>query len=60
VKSPLAREAPDRIAKLYKIEDRIHGLPPEEWLDQRKTYAAPMLNAMRMDDHEALADRSKV
>jgi transposase len=30
VKSPLAREALDRIAKLYQIEDRIHGLSPEE------------------------------
>ena len=46
VQSPLAREALDRIAKLYQIEDRIHGLSPAQRLDQRQTYAVPLLNAL--------------
>ena len=47
-KSPLAREALDRIAKLYQIEDRIHGLSPEERRDQRKDFAVPLLNALHV------------
>lgn len=46
MKSPLAREALDRIARLYQVEDRIHGLSPEQRLDQRQTYAVPLLNAL--------------
>ena len=46
LKSALAREALDRIDRLYQIEDRIRGLPPEERLEQRQTYATPVLNAL--------------
>jgi transposase len=46
LKSPLAREALDRIAKLYQIEDRIYGLSPEDRREQRQTYAVPLLKSL--------------
>lgn len=46
-KSPLAREALDRIAALYRIEDTIRGRPPEQRLAVRKEHTAPLMADMR-------------
>ena len=46
-KSPLAREALDRIAALYRIEDTIRGRPPGQRLAIRITHAAPLLADLR-------------
>jgi transposase len=48
LKSPLAREALDRIGKLYQIEDRIRGRSPEERLAQRQAHAVPVLEALHV------------
>ena len=40
IKSPLAREALDRIAALYRIEDTIRGRPPDQRLAARATYSS--------------------
>jgi hypothetical protein len=44
--SPLAREALERIAALYAIEDEIRGRPPEERQQVRQTRARPLLQAL--------------
>ncbi len=41
--SPLAREALDRIGKLYAIEGRINGKPPDHRLRIRQAEALPLL-----------------
>ncbi len=46
VKSPLAKEALDRIKALYQIEDYIRGRSPEFRRTSRQTYAVPLLNAL--------------
>jgi transposase len=46
-KSPLAREALDRIAALYKIEDTIRGRPPDQRLRVRTEQTAPLMTALR-------------
>ncbi len=46
-KSPLAREALDRIATLYRIEDTIRGRPPDQRLRARKEHAAPLMAELR-------------
>ena len=44
--SPLAREALERIAALYAIEDEIRGRPPEERQPVRQTRARPLLQSL--------------
>jgi transposase len=44
--SPLAREALERIAALYVIEDEIRGRPPEERQQSRQTRARPLLQSL--------------
>lgn len=46
-KSPIAREALDRIAALYKIEDGIRGRPPEQRLKVRAEHTAPLMARLR-------------
>lgn len=46
-KSPLAREALDRIAALYRIEDTIRGRPPDQRLAIRTEHTAPLMADMR-------------
>jgi transposase len=44
--SPLAREALERIAALYAIEDEIRGRPPEERKLVRQARARPLLQSL--------------
>jgi hypothetical protein len=44
--SPLAREALQRIAALYAIEDEIRGRPPDERQQVRQTRARPLLQSL--------------
>ncbi len=46
-KSPLAREALDRIGALYKIEDDIRGRPAEQRLRVRDDRTAALMAALR-------------
>jgi transposase len=44
--SPLAREALERIAALYAIEDDIRGRPPDERQQVRQTRTRPLLQSL--------------
>jgi len=44
--SPIAREALERIAALYQIEDQIRGKPPDERCAVRKARAGPLLDSL--------------
>lgn len=44
--SPLAREALERIAALYAVEDEIRGRPPDERKQVRQTRARPLLQSL--------------
>ncbi len=44
--SPIAREALERIAALYQIEDQIRGKPPDERCVARRTRAGPLLDSL--------------
>jgi hypothetical protein len=44
--SPLAREALERIAALYAIEDQVRGRPPEQRQQVRQTRARPLLQSL--------------
>ena len=44
--SPLAREALERIAGLFAIEDEIRGRPPDERRQVRQTRARPLLESL--------------
>src|SRR5580765_8895972 len=44
--SPLAREALERIAALYAIEDEIRGRPPQERQQVRQARARPLLQSL--------------
>lgn len=46
--SPLAREALERIGKLYTIEERINGKPPDHRLRIRQAEAAPLLDDLKV------------
>jgi len=46
-KSPLAREALDRIAALYRVEDTIRGRPPDQRLAVRVAHTAPLMGDLR-------------
>jgi transposase len=45
--SPIAQEALQRIAALYKVEDQIRGKPPEERRAVRQAESKPLLDSMR-------------
>jgi transposase len=45
--SPLAKEALQRIAALYAIEDEIRGRPPDERQQVRQARARPLLQSLR-------------
>ncbi|MGH7106600.1 MAG: IS66 family transposase [Acetobacteraceae bacterium] len=47
LKSPIAKEALDRIGVLYQVEDHIRGCSPEDRRAARQKYAAPHLEALR-------------
>jgi transposase len=42
-RSPLAREALDRIGALYRIEETIRGRPPDQRLQARREHTAPLM-----------------
>jgi len=44
--SPLAREALERIAALYAVEDEIRGRPPDERKQVRQARARPLLESL--------------
>jgi transposase len=44
--SPLAREALERIAALYAIEDEIRGRPPDQRQQVRQTRTRPLLQSL--------------
>jgi transposase len=44
--SPLARDALERIAALYAVEDEIRGRPPDERQRVRQTRARPLLQSL--------------
>ena len=44
--SPVAREALERIAALYAIEDEIRGRPPDERREVRQARARPLLDSL--------------
>ena len=46
--SPLAREALERIGKLYAIEKRINGKLPDQRLRIRQAEAAPLLDDLKV------------
>jgi transposase len=46
LKSPLAKEAIDRIGLLYDIEEHIRGGSPESRCTARQKYAVPLLNEL--------------
>jgi hypothetical protein len=55
LKSPLAREAIDRIDALYDIEEHIRGGSPESRRAARQEYAVPLLNEMHAWITESLS-----
>ena len=52
--SPLAKEALERIAELFAIEERINGRPPPERLAARQQDAVPLLAELETFLHNAL------
>jgi transposase len=44
--SPLAREALERIAALYTVEDEMRGRPPDEQKQVRQTGSRPLLQSL--------------
>jgi hypothetical protein len=48
IKSPLAREALDRIAVLYRIEADIRGRPPDQRLRVRTEQTAPLMAELKI------------
>jgi len=58
-KSPLAREAIERIGALYAIEGEIRGRPPEERQKIRQQRSRPLLESLRQWLEEALTKLSR-
>jgi transposase len=56
--SPLAKEALERIAKLFEIETRINGRPPRERLAARQQEAVPLLGKLKTCLNNALSQIS--
>lgn len=46
-RSPLAREALERIGALYKIEEAIRGRPPDQRRTERQARAVPLLTDLK-------------
>ena len=46
-KSPLAREALDRIGALYRIENTIRGRPPDQRLAVRVAHTVPLMTELQ-------------
>ena len=57
--SPLAREALERIAALYAIEEEIRGRPADERRQVRQTRAGPLLQSLHDWFEEALTKLSR-
>ena len=57
--SPVAREALERIAALYAIEDQIRGRPPDERRQVRQTRARPLLQSLHDWFEETLTKLSR-
>jgi len=45
--SPIAAAALDRIAKLYDVERRLRGQPPEVRQENRAIHSRPIIEAMK-------------
>jgi transposase len=45
--SPIAAEVLGRIAKLYEVERRLRGQPPEVRRENRQTHSRPLIEAMK-------------
>lgn len=57
-RSPVAREALERIGALYAIEEEIRGRPPDERRAARQARAAPLLASLKRWLEETLAKLS--
>jgi transposase len=57
--SPIARQALERIAALYEIEDQIRGRPPDERKAVRQARASPLLQDLKHWLIEAVRTLSK-
>jgi transposase len=62
MKSPVAKEALERIGKLYEIETAIRGQSPQARKAARQQHAVPVLNALHawLMDHRSKVDRGSV
>jgi transposase len=58
-KSPVAKEALERIGALYAIEKEIHGRSPEERREIRKARSQPLLESLKQWLDETLVKLSK-
>jgi transposase len=58
-RSPIAKEALDRIAALYGIEKEIRGRPPDQREEIRRARAGPLLDSMKAWFNESLSKLSK-
>lgn len=58
-KSPVAKEALERIGALYAIEKEIHGRSPEERREIRKAWSQPLLESLKQWLDETLVKLSK-
>ena len=58
-RSPLAKEALERIAQLYAVEKEIRGRPPAERRDVRQTRSRPVLDVMHLWLKAAMAKLSR-
>ena len=54
-KSALSREALERIAAFYKVEDTVRGQPPDQRLRMRTQYLAPLMADMHAGLEVSLA-----
>jgi transposase len=57
--SPIATEAVERIAALYRIEDDVRGRPPDERQQLRNLRSRPLIESMRQWLEDSLAKLSK-
>ena len=46
IASPIAKEALDRIGQLYRVEETIHGLPPDHRRRERQQRSTPIAEAL--------------
>jgi transposase len=58
-KSPVAREALERIAALYAIEKEIRGRPPDQRCEVRHTRSRPLLGSLKLWFEETLGKLSR-